>query len=146
MGLTDLGIKRAKPAEKPYRLFDGGGLYIEIQPTGGRLWRYKYHFNGREKRLAIGKYPEVSLQEARRRHFEAREKLANGIDPSAAKKAAKAAKRALAENSFEALAREWYENWRLDKVEMYTRKSMMQLEKDVFPYNRENPRRRAKSP
>ena len=134
MGLTDISIKRAKPAEKPYRLFDGGGLYIEIQPTGGRLWRHKYHFNGKEKRLAIGKYPEVSLQEARRRHFEAREKLAHGIDPSAAKKAAKAAKRALAENSFEALAREWFENWKLDKVEMYTRKLMMQLEKDVLPY------------
>jgi len=134
MGLTDISIKRAKPAEKPYRLFDGGGLYIEIQPSGGRLWRHKYHFNGKEKRLAIGKYPEVSLQEARRRHFEAREKLARGIDPSAAKKAAKAAKRGLAENSFEVLAREWYENWRLEKSEVYTEKAMKQLERDVLPY------------
>ncbi|MDR2561799.1 MAG: integrase arm-type DNA-binding domain-containing protein [Holophagales bacterium] len=134
MGLTDLGIKRAKPAEKPYRLFDGGGLYIEIQPSGGRLWRYKYHFNDKEKRLAIGRYPEISLQDARQRHFEARKMLANGIDPSAAKKAAKSAKRGIAENSFEVLAREWHENWRLEKSEIYTVKAMKQLERDVFPY------------
>ena len=146
MKLTDISIKRAKPAEKAYRMFDGGGLYIEVTPTGGKLWRYKYRFNAREKCLALGKYPEISLQEARRRHFEARDKLARDIDPSVAKKAAKAAKRELAENSFEALAREWFENWRLDKVEIYARKLMMQLEKDVFPYIGKTPIAELKAP
>ena len=65
MALTDINIRRAKPSEKPYRMYDSGGLYIEIQPTGGKLWRYKYRFEGKEKRLAIGIYPNVPLVEAR---------------------------------------------------------------------------------
>jgi len=109
MGLTDIGIKRAKPTEKPYRLFDGGGLYIEVAPAGGKLWRYKYRFNGKEKRLA------------------------NGIDPSIAKIAAKSAKRGLAGNSFEVVAREWFENWKLDKAEEHIERKLRKLEKDVFP-------------
>jgi len=92
MALSDINIRRAKPTEKPLRMYDGGGLYLEIQPTGGKLWRYKYRFGGKEKRLAIGIYPDVPLIDARRRHQEAREKLAQGIDPSAAKKAVKTAK------------------------------------------------------
>ena len=77
--LTDRRIREAKPDEKKTRkLTDGGGLYIEIAPTGGKLWRYKYRFTGKEKLLALGKYPDISLQEARKRHQEARTQLAQG--------------------------------------------------------------------
>jgi integrase len=144
--LSDINIKRAKPSEKSYKVFDGGGLYIEIQPTGGKLWRFKYRFEGKENRLALGKYPDVSLQEARRRHHEAREKLAQGIDPSAAKKAMKVAKGELATNSFEAIAREWCETWKKDKSGSHTERTMARLEKDVFPYIGARPVAEIKAP
>jgi len=146
MVLSDINIKRAKPSEKSYKVFDGGGLYIEIQPTGGKLWRFKYRFDGKENRLALGKYPDVSLQEARRRHHEAREKLAQGIDPSAAKKAMKAAKGELATNSFEAIAREWCETWKKDKSDSHTERTMARLEKDVFPFIGTRPVAEIKAP
>ena len=79
MKLTDVNIKKAKPHDKAYKIFDGGGLYIQIEPTGGKLWRYKFRFESSEKKLTLGKYPDVPLQEAR-------ERLAQGIDPAAAKK------------------------------------------------------------
>ena len=91
MKLTDINIKKTKPREKAYKLFDGGGLFLQVEPSGGKLWRYKYRFDGKYKLLALGKYPDVSLQEARKRHNGAREQLAQGIDPSAVKKAQKAA-------------------------------------------------------
>jgi len=134
MKLSDLVIKRTKASEKALRMFDGGGLYLQVEPTGGKLWRYKYRFEGKEKLLSLGTYPEVSLLEARRRHFEAREKLAQGIDPSAAKKATKAARLGLVENSFEVVARKWFENWKLDKSEGHVEKNKRQLERDIFPY------------
>jgi integrase len=117
-----------------YKLFDGGGLYVQIEPTGGKLWRYKYRFDGKEKLLTLGKYPDVPLQEARRRHQEAREQLANGIDPSAVKKAQKLAGAERAANSFEVIAREWFDTWKADKAESHCNKVIARLEKDVFPY------------
>jgi len=134
MKLSDLVIKRAKPSEKPYRIFDGGGLYLQVEPAGGKLWRYKYRFEGKEKLLSLGTYPEVSLLEARRKHFEAREKLTQGIDPSAAKKAVKTTRLGLLENSFEVVAREWFENWKLDKSESHVERTQKHLEKDTFPF------------
>jgi hypothetical protein len=80
--LTDTAIKNAKPAEKRQTMFDGGGLYLEVSPAGGKLWRLKYRFDGKQKLLALGKYPEVTLREARERRDEARKLLANGADPS----------------------------------------------------------------
>ena len=85
MALTDITIKKAKPDTKTRRLFDGGGLYLQIEPSGGKLWRFKYRFEGRYKLVAFGRYPDVSLLEARKRHHEAREQLAQGIDPAATK-------------------------------------------------------------
>ena len=79
--LTDERICTAKPADKPVRLFDGGGLYLEVSPAGGKLWRLKYRFEGKEKRLALGAYPAVGLREARECRDEARKLLANGTDP-----------------------------------------------------------------
>ena len=134
MKLTDLNIKKTKPGEKTRKLFDGGGLYLEIVPTGGKLWRYQYRIDGKQKLLALGKYPDVSLQEARRRHREAREQLTQGSDPSAIKKAQKAAGRERAANSFEVVAREWFEIWKTDKEAKYNGKTMLLLEKDVFPW------------
>ena len=134
MKLSDINIKRAKPREKTYKLFDGNGLYIQVEPTGSKIWRYKYRFEGRENRLTFGKYPIVSLQEARKRHFEAREQLAQGIDPSAVKKATKATKDGLLANSFELVAREWYEMWHKDKAKEHSDKIIARLGKDVFPY------------
>ena len=79
--LTDTTIRNAKPGTKPVRLSDGGGLYLEVTPTGGKLWRWKYRFGGKEKRLSVGTYPETGLRDARTRRDEARRQLAAGIEP-----------------------------------------------------------------
>ena len=134
MKLTDLKIKKMKPGEKTRKLFDGGGLYLEIVSTGGKLWRYQYRIDGKQKLLALGKYPDISLQEARRRHREAREQLAQGNNPMAIKKAQKTAGMERAANSFEVVAREWFEIWKADKETKYNGKTMLLLEKDVFPW------------
>ena len=90
--LTDTAIRKAKPADKPLRLFDSGGLYLEVSPAGSKLWRIKYRFGGKEKRLALGAYPHISLADARDRRGDARKLLANGIDPGQMKKAAEVEK------------------------------------------------------
>ena len=133
MKLTDITIKKAKPRETAFKLSDGGGLFIQVEPSGGKLWRYKYYFNGAEKKLALGKYPDISLQEARRLHQEAREQLARGIDPSVAKQTMKKTKGDLAANSFEAVAREWHTTWSKDKSPRHADYTMARLEKNVFP-------------
>ena len=94
MPLTDTAIRNAKPTVKPVRLFDGEGLYLELSPAGGKLWRLKYRFDGREKRLGLGIYPATSLAKARKGRDAARELLAEGIDPSEDRQRAKAAKKA----------------------------------------------------
>jgi len=144
--LTDINIKRAKPNEKAYKLFDGGGLYLQIEPTGGKLWRFKYRFDGKEKKLPLGKYPDVPLQEARRRHQEAREQLAKGIDPAASKQAVKTARGELVANSFEAIGREWFETWKKDKSDKHSGRNITNLEKDVFPYIGKRPVAEIKAP
>lgn len=141
--LTDVLIRKAKPGHnpakkeatdptKPYRMADSGGLYLEVAPTGGKLWRWKYRHAGKEKRLALGAYPSVSLSEARERHAEARKLLAAGVDPADARKAEKAAGAERAANSFEAVALEWLgkQTW----VEGYRVKVAAWLDNDVFPY------------
>jgi hypothetical protein len=92
MALSDLAIKRARPSEKAVKMFDGGGLFLQIEPTGGKLWRFKYRFERKEKLLALGSYPTVSLGEARQKRMDAKKLLEEGVDPSAAKKAAKTAR------------------------------------------------------
>ncbi len=132
MPLTDTAIRKAKPAEKPLRLFDGGGLYLEVAPTGGKLWRWKYRFGGKEKRLALGVYPEIGLADARERRAQARKLLADGIDPAEHRKAVKVAGQERAANSFEIVAREWLgkQTW----VPGYRVKVEARLARDVFPY------------
>jgi integrase len=134
MSLTDTAIRATKPADKPVRLFDGGGLYAEISPSGGKLWRLKYRFEGKEKRLALGQYPAVSLRDAREGRDEAKKLLAAGVDPGEVRKARKAMKQERSANSFEVVAREWYEQWKTTKAESHYSKVLARLEKDVLPW------------
>ena len=128
-------VKNAKPKEKAYKLFDGGGLYLTIYPHGSKLWHMKHRqSNGKENVLSFGKYPDVSLERARQRREEARKLIADGIDPAAVKKAQKAAKLEQAANSFEVIAREWL-NQRKEKLATNTAKHLIaRLERDAFPY------------
>ena len=134
MPLNDRQIKNAKPAAKPYKLADGGGLHLAVTPAGGKLWRLKYRIDGKEKLLTLGKYPAVSLLEARQAAEQARADLAKGIDPAAAKQQAKAERQAALQNTFEALARRWYADnlhrWKPN----HAARLLAYLEKDVFPH------------
>ena len=133
MALTDTKIKNAKPEEKPYKMGDAGGLYLLVNPSGSKYWRYKYRFGGKEKTLAIGVYPAVTLKDARTKHAEARERLQDGIDPGYQKKVEKRAKEIEAENSFKAIGTEWFgirsKGWGVD----HTKRSKSLLEKDIYP-------------
>jgi Arm DNA-binding domain len=102
--LTDTEIKKARKREKPYKLSDGGGLYLWITPSGGKLWRWAHRYEKKEKLMTFGRYPEVSLAVARERHLEARKSLAAGVDPMAERKARKIAERVANDNSFASLA------------------------------------------
>lgn len=106
MTLTTAEIRAFKPSEKPYRQFDGNGLYLEVRPNGSKLWRWKYRHMGKEGRLALGVYPEISLAEARRKCDEARTVLRNGDDPAIERKKAKRVAKLEAANSFDSLAAE----------------------------------------
>jgi integrase len=134
MPLTDSAIRNAKPSAKYARLFDGGGLYLEVSPAGGKLWRFKYRFGGKEKRLALGAYPAVSLASARDRRDQARKLLAEVIDPGAQRKAEKAARAGLAANTFEAIAREWIDNRKAGWSESHLKKTTTRLSSNVFPW------------
>ena len=114
MKLSDIQCKSAKSKEKPYKIGDGGGMYLEVMPNGSKYWRLKYRVKTdgkwKEKRLAIGVYPEITLKQARERRDEARRLLDEGRDPSFEKKKRKAMVEQDRENTFKALALEWYEN------------------------------------
>ncbi len=133
--LTDAKIRNAAPGEKPVRLSDGGGLYLEVSPAGGKLWRLKYRFAGKEKRLALGSYPETALKAARDKAVDARKLLGAGVDPGEARKAEKAGRIPLATNSFEAIAREWHGTVHSHKVsDGHSKRTLIRLEQDVFPW------------
>ena len=130
--LTDSAIKAAKPKDKPYKLSDGQGLYLEVMPNGSKLWRLKYRHADKEKRLSFGAYPTVPLQQARKRRDEARQRLAEGIDPGEQKKAAKQAQRAEC-LTFENVAREWYAYNAPRWAESTAYKAKLYLENDLLP-------------
>ena len=135
--LTDTAIKNAKPRTKAYKLSDGGGLYLEVSPAGGKLWRLKYRIHGKEKRLAIGTYPAIGLREARARRDEAKEQLADDIDPSTAKQEARKKAAALEREeaaTFEAVAREWYAKKTTAITVGHRKKILSRLEKQLFPF------------
>jgi integrase len=134
MPLTDTTIRNAKAGEKPVRLFDGGGLYLEVSPTGGKWWRLKYRFGGKEKRLSLGVYPEVSLRGARDRRDASRKLLADAIDPSENRKASKAAHADRAANSFEVVAREWLAKYSPTWAANHRDRIIRRFERDIFPW------------
>ena len=105
MPLTNIALRSAKPQIKAFRLFDVGGLYLEVRPAGGKWWRWKYRYGGKEKRLSLGVYPDVSLKAAREKRDAARQQLAAGIDPGQARKAEKLSQAGA--ECFEAIGREW---------------------------------------
>lgn len=132
MPLTDSAIKTAKPKEKPYKLSDAHGLYLEVSPTGSKLWRLKYRVGGKEKKLAIGAYPIIGLQQARQRRDEARQQLADGIDPGEQRKAAKQAQQAEG-LTFEVLARQWHAYRAPRWAQSTADKAHAYLESDLLP-------------
>ena len=135
MPITHAQIVNAKPREKPYRLFDGRGLYVEISPSGGRWWRFKYRINGKEKRLSLGVYPDVSLKAARDRLDEVRRQLAAGVDPAEGRKGSAAtATDPLSSNTFELIAREWFEKHSPAWAPGHGDKIIRRLENNVFPW------------
>ncbi len=132
--LTDPKIRQAKPADKPYKLFDGGGLFLLVQTGGSKLWRLKYRFGGKEKLLALGSYDKgISLKKAREERDKARDQLVEGIDPGAAKKKEKHAERKLAENTFRAIALDWAGTCGARWTESHFRRVVTSLEEDAFP-------------
>lgn len=133
MKLTNTACNNAKPKEKPYKMADGGGMYLEVTPSGGRLWRLKYRFGGKEKLLSLGKYPQTTLAEARTKREELKKILSQGIDPSEYRKDKKQAEALNSVNSFEAVAREWHENKKDTWSEGHTLTVMKRLEADIFP-------------
>jgi integrase len=133
MPLSDTACRNAKPQDKPYKLADEKGMFLSINPNGSKYFRLKYRFNGKEKLLALGVYPETGLKDARSKRDEARELIAKGIDPGENKKALKQAKSESSANSFEVIAREWG----LKKVESWSEKnnrSKRMLERNIFPW------------
>ncbi|WP_316391096.1 tyrosine-type recombinase/integrase [Citrobacter farmeri] len=134
MKLTARQVSTAKPTEKPYKLSDGGGLYLLVNPNGSRYWRMKYRYAGKEKLLSIGVFPDVTLAEARDKRSEAKRVLASGDDPSEVKQAAREAKNLAVNNSFEFLALEWHEHKKPDWSSGYADDILEYLRKDIFPY------------
>jgi len=132
MPLTDAAIRRAKPADKPLKLADGGGLFLLITVAGAKSWRWKYRVAGKEKLLTLGLYPDVSLAKAREAREDGRRLLASGVDPSEHRKAATTSRAVADGDSFEVITREWLAGrpW----VPAYGKKVIAGFEKDVFPY------------
>jgi integrase len=133
MSLSDVKVRNAKPQTKPYKVSDGEGLFLVVSPSGSKYWRLKYFFAGKEKLLALGVYPEVSLAKARERRAQAREVLAAGSDPGEAKKEAKRQVLLKYENSFETVARDWCKQRENSWVDSYSGRMLARLESHIFP-------------
>lgn len=131
--LTDRKASLAKPDVRPYKLADGNGLYLLVNPNGSKLWRLKYRVDGKEKLMTLGAYPATSLALARKNRDAAREKLARAIDPMADRRAEKQARRAAAENSFQAVAKDWWDNWRAARTPQHADQVWRRFEANVFP-------------
>ena len=133
MALSDMKIRGAKTSDKQVKLFDGGGLFLLVTPSGGKLWRLKYRHEGKEKLLSLGAYPEISLADARQRRDEARKQVAHGIDPGAVRKAQKQAVTEETE-TFEVIAREWHSKFAHTWTAGHTTKLLSAMTRDLFPW------------
>lgn len=134
MKLTARQVDTSKAKDKPYKLSDGGGLYLLVNPNGARYWRLKYRVAGKEKSLALGVYPDVSLADARQKRAEAKKVLAAGGDPGQEKQEIKHARAMAVSNSFERLALEWHEHKSMNWSAGYASDILEYLRKDIFPY------------
>jgi len=148
MALTDTAIRNVKLKARTFGLYDGKGLYLEVTPKGSKRWRFRYRRPGigKENRLSLGLYPEISLKKAHAKRDEARALLADGADPGDARRAAKEHKAQLAAESFEAVAREWFERHLSKKAPGHRDKVVRRLERDVFPYLGRRPVAKIKAP
>ena len=145
MALSDVKIRNSKPSNKQVKLFDGDGLYLLIVPQGGKYWRFKYRFEGKEKLLALGTYPEISLADARQSRDESRRQVAHGIDPSAVRKAQKQAETEERE-TFEVIAREWHIKFNPTWTPGHATTILSRLERDLFPWIGKRPMTEIKAP
>ena len=123
--LTDAQVRGAKPTDAPRKLSDARGLYLHVMPNGGRYWRFNFRFNGKNKTLSLGTYPDVPLSKARERHQKARQLLADGVDPCVEKQATS--------QTFETVAREWHAHWKVSRHARHAHYVLKRLEADVFP-------------
>jgi integrase len=144
--LSDTACKNAKVKEKPYKIADEKGMFLLVNPNGSKYFRLKYRIDGKEKTLALGVYSETSLKQARDKRDEARQQLADGIDPSENRKAVKLARADSVGNSFEIIAREWFERNMSEKSDSHRKRTLSGLERDVFPYVGSKPILNIKAP
>lgn len=140
MALTDTAIRTMKRQQKPFKMYDRDGLFLLVNPSGSRLWRWRYRFDGKEKLMALGEYPVLGLAQARELHLAARKTLATGVDPMAERKAVAEirqrevqARQRDVESSFEKIAHKWWELWSIGKSPRHADTVMRRLKADVFP-------------
>lgn len=133
MALSDAKVRNAKPLSKPFKIADGEGLFLLVVPSGAKYWRFKYHYGGKEKLLALGVYPEVSLSEAREKRAEARKALARGDDPGALKRESKLQTALSTENTFEVIAREWFSQRKHEWAAGTSKTHLKRLERHILP-------------
>lgn len=143
--LSDMKIRRARPKSAQYSLFDGEGLYLLVMPYGRKLWRFKYRFEDKERLLSFGKYPEVSLDDAREKRLEARKAITSGADPGAARKAKKA-EETKAKETVESIALEWFRKFRPTWTPGHAKTILSRLRRDVFPWIGSRPINEIKAP
>lgn len=134
MPLNDVKIKNAKPAVKPYKLYDERGLFLLVNPKGGKWWRFKYRFDDKEKLLSLGVYPKIGLRDAREKKDEARKLIAHFIDPGLQRKVQKSVRQDQLANSFELVAREWHAEYAPTWAEHHADRILRRLERDIFPW------------
>lgn len=133
MSLSEMQVRKAKEREKAYSMADGGGLYLWVTPAGGKLWRWSYRFERKEKLMALGRYPDLSLSKARELHRDARVLLASGIDPMAKRKEEKNSDKAASENSFQTVALQWHEHWKAGKSPRHVDYVKRRMDMDILP-------------
>lgn len=134
MPLSDTAIRALKLSEKPFKAVDEKGLFLLVNPGGSKLWRFKYRIDGKEKLMALGGYPEVGLKDARAKRDDARRLIAEGVDPAAKKKADKAERSDRIANTFEVVAREWFEKSKNQWIEKHAVRTLRLFERDLFPF------------
>ncbi|WP_337178946.1 Arm DNA-binding domain-containing protein [Hydrogenophaga borbori] len=133
MPLSDTAVRSAKSRDRAYKLTDERGLHLHVTAQGSKLWRWAYRFDGKQKLMALGQYPDVSLAQAREGREAARKLLTSGTDPMAQRKADKVARRLAVEHSFSAIARIWWESWKSARSASHVDYVWRRLEADVIP-------------